>query len=101
MYSINEFLKKSIIQMTGEEFCQLTRYANSGNGPAPAEEHHYAHGVSELAECLGCCPSTIYAMRRAGKLEPAIVSRLGKKIIFDVEKAKELSIEYQNGREEN
>lgn len=100
MYNINEILKKSIIQMTGEEFCQLTRYANSGNeSPSSLREKHYAYGVQELADNLGCCPTTIYAIKKAGMLDGAIVSRLGKRIIFDVDKAQQLAQEYQASRE--
>ena len=44
MVNINFLLEKPLWQMSGEEFCQLTRYANSGNGPAPASTSSSAGG---------------------------------------------------------
>lgn len=96
MININFLLEKPLWQMSGEEFCQLTRYANSCNEEAPTKkERVYARGVQELANQLGCCQSTIYSMKKEGVLDKAIVSRIGKKIIFDVEKAQELAINFK------
>ena len=61
-----------------------------------------ALGVHALAVELGCSDSTIYALMRApreedgsseggGILKPAIISRIGRRIVFDVEKARELA----------
>lgn len=102
---IQGLLEKPVWQMTGEEYCQLTHYAlslspNSGSSQAPAGRK--ALGVHALAEELGCSESTIYALMRTsrdedgsseggGVLKPAIVSRIGRRIVFDVDKARELA----------
>ena len=102
---IQGLLEKPVWQMTGEEYCQLTHYAlslspNTGSSQAPAGRK--ALGVHALAEELGCSESTIYALMRTsreedgsseggGVLKPAIVSRIGRRIVFDVDKARELA----------
>ena len=106
---IQGLLEKPVWQMTGEEYCQLTHYAlslspNTGSTQTPAGQK--ALGVHALAVELGCSDSTIYALMRApreedgsavggGVLSEAIVSRIGRRIVFDVDKARELATQYQ------
>ncbi len=106
---IDGLLKKPLWQMTGEEYCQLTQYAMSlspNAGTSPVSMGQKALGVHALAVELGCSDSTIYALMRAareedgssdggGILKPAIVSRIGRRIVFDVDKARELATQYQ------
>ncbi len=96
-------LQKLIIQMTGEEFLQLTELfrnpstnsiANSGS------QVTLAYGINELAKIMGCCQSTIYALKKEGVLDEAIVSQVGKRIIFDADKARMLADEYQKYQRE-
>ncbi|MCQ2180274.1 MAG: hypothetical protein MJY91_09275, partial [Bacteroidales bacterium] len=91
---------------------ELTHYAlanspTSANRPAQAGQK--ALGVHALAVELGCSDSTIYALMRApreedgsaeggGVLKTAIVSRIGRRIVFDVDKARKLADEYQSMR---
>ena len=102
-------LDKPIWQMSGREFCALTHFANGlGDGlGAGAERRTLVNGVQALADGLGCSPSTIYALMRTartedgsaaegGILRDAIVSRIGRAIVFDVERARELAKEYKN-----
>ena len=110
--NINGLLGKPLWQMTGEEYCQLTQYAlslSSGTGTAPSPSGHKALGVHALAVELGCSDSTIYALMRTpreeddsahggGILRPAIVSRIGRRIVFDVETARRLADDYQSSR---
>ena len=107
--NINGLLEKPLWQMTGEEYCQLTHYAlslspNTGSSPAPPGQK--ALGVHALAVELGCSDSTIYALMRTpreedgsseggGVLKDAIVSRIGRRIVFDVDKARELAKQSQ------
>ena len=82
--------------MSGEEFCQLTMYANSGcqtGGNTASRE--YAYGIHEFGTIIGCFDSTIYSLKKMGMLNDAIVSQIEKKIIFDVEKARRLAEEFQ------
>ncbi len=106
---IEGLLEKPLWQMTGEEYCQLTHYALSlsqNAGPSQAPAGQKVLGVHALAVELGCSDSTIYALMRTvreedgsakngGVLKGAIVSRIGRRIVFDVDKARELAIQYQ------
>ena len=107
--NINGLLEKPLWQMTGEEYCQLTQYAlslSTGTGTAPSPSGQKALGVHALAVELGCSDSTIYALMRTprvedgsseggGILKGAIVSRIGRRIVFDVDKARERATQYQ------
>ena len=61
-----------------------------------------AMGVHALAVELGCSDSTVYSLMRTAREEDgssegwrhssyAIVSRIGRRIVFDVERARELA----------
>lgn len=54
-----------------------------------------AKGISELAAELACSPSTIYSIKRTGALNDAIISQIGRKVVYDVERARYLANEYQ------
>ena len=98
--SIEGLLEKPVYMMTGEEYLELTHYALAKAGQK-------ALGVHALAVELGCSESTIYALMRApreedgsnvggGVLREAIVSRIGRRIVFDVDKARKLADGYQS-----
>ena len=91
--SIKELLDKPLWQMTGKEF--QTLLWDSINGTHPVSRQIHLTGVKKLAEYLECCESTVYMLRRNGILEDAVVSHVGKKIVFDGEKARALADEYQ------
>lgn len=92
-------MDKPVWQMTGKEFFALTRYAQS-----PQEETKAVItclGVKALSEELACCETTIYSMKREGVLDTAVVSKIGKRIVFDVAKARELANIYMDERRKN
>ena len=110
--NIEGLLQKPLWQMTGEEYCQLTQYAlsittNAASSAAPPGQK--ALGVHALAMELGCSVSTVYALMRApreedgsseggGILKQAIFSRIGRRIVFDVDTARKLAEEYRSAR---
>ena len=101
---IEDLLVKPVWQMTGEEYIGLTQYAlatGSGVGGNIMSEMRVqkAMGVHALAVELGCSDSTVYSLMRTareedgsseggGILHDAIVSRIGRRIVFDVERAR-------------
>lgn len=97
---IPTLLDKPIWQMSGKEFFALTQFANATTTGSvqPAQQRHLCHGVRALAEHLGCSESMIFALRRAGVLDAAVHSRIGKVIIFDGDAARELADAYQRAR---
>ena len=99
---IESLLDKPVWQMTGEEYLELTQYAlkSAGGNETGAERRvQKAMGVHALAVELGCSDSTVYLLMRTareedgssdggGLLRDAIVSRIGRRIVFDVERAR-------------
>lgn len=98
----SSLLSKFLCQMTGEEFLQLNELARKDVAePSSGQPTTHAYGIGELAKLIGCSPSTVYSLKRQGILDDAIVSNIGRKIIFDVEKARALADNFQRtAREE-
>lgn len=94
----NGLLAKPIWQMTGEEFLQLNELTK--NEPSEVPTRSFAHGIGELARMIGCCQSTVYSLKKQGVLESAVVSNIGRRIIFDVERARTLADEHQRMQRE-
>lgn len=82
--------------MTGEEYVHLHAYACTRNNDVEAAPVTRVTGVRALAEHLSCCESTVYKLRREGVLDAAVLSRVGKNIVFDAEMARRLADEYMN-----
>lgn len=109
---IEELLKKPVCMMTGEEYLKLTHFAlvNAQSAVScPPQGGQKALGVHALAVELGCSDSTIYALMRTpreedasadggGILRSAIVSRIGRRIVFDVDTARRLADEHQKNQ---
>lgn len=99
-----DLMKKPVCMMSGEELVMLAQYASSIQAPTSAPvppKREQVIGMKELAAYLGCCESTIYAIKKAGALDEAIISKIGHRIVFDAEKARELANEYQCQKREN
>ena len=93
---IESLLGKPLWQLTGREFCSLTQYAHS-QCVEGVETNNVVRitGVRALAEYIGCCESQIFKLRRNGVIEGAVISHVGKKIVFNGEKARELAANFQ------
>lgn len=95
--SLEQLFEKPLWQMTGEEFFILSCHAAQiQNNTETSVE--LCTGIKALSDKLACCESTIYMMKREGILDEAIKSQIGKKIVFNVEKARELANEFQKRR---
>ena len=94
----NNLLDKLVWQMTGKELYQLVCYALEGNVTTGTTKGVCVTGVHALAEYLDCCESTVYALKRNGVLDDAVISQIGRKIVFDGEKARELAVAYMKSR---
>ena len=97
MYILNEDIKnKPLISLSASEFIELLLSARAPmSEPAKPD---VAFGIAELGEKIGCCPATVYAMKKTGALDGAIISHIGKKIVFDVAKARVAANEYKLSR---
>ena len=91
-------LSKYVLHMTGEElvtiFREATTVGKDENG-ASVETTKYVYGIQDLAAYIGCCASTIYDLKKRGVLDGAIVSKVGKRIVFNAPLARQLADEYQ------
>lgn len=94
MKTITEILGLPLWQLTGEEYVRLHAYACSKNNNIVAAPVTKVTGVQALAKYLSCCESTVYMLRRERVLDEAVISRVGKSIVFDAEKAQRLADDY-------
>ena len=97
MRNISEILECPIWQLTGEEYVALHRYAHE-HVAVNSKMHHpiiRVKGVRALAEHCSCSESLVYKLLREGILDPAILSRVGKSIVFNGEVALRCASEYQ------
>lgn len=94
--NIESLLGKPLWQLTAQEFCALSQYAYSQRGQVSiTPDIVRVTGVRALAEYLDCCDSTVFMLRRNGVLDDAIISQVGKKIVFDGDKARQLAAAFQ------
>ena len=94
-FDISGLMEKPIYVMTGKEFVQLAEFALSSKPSTAPAEPLYVYGIQALAAYIGCCPSTIYELKKNDVLRPAIVSQVGKKIVFNASLARDLADEYK------
>ncbi len=83
-----DLMKKPVCMMSGEELFMLS------------VKRVQVIGMKELAAYLGCCESTIYAIKKAGALDEAIISKIGHRYVFDAEHARQLADNYQKAQRE-
>lgn len=96
MEELTNILNKPLVSLTAEEFLRVVRqYGKSASSDASKSNKNVAYGVSDLAAEIGCCPATLYNLKRLGVLDSAILSHIGKKIIFDVDVAREAANNYK------
>ena len=91
-------LDKPVWQLTGREFCALTYYANTiGSGDeSTSNTNLLCEGVRALAKSLGCSESRVYELRKEGVFDNAVVSHIGRTIVFNVDKARSMANQYIN-----
>ena len=87
--NVEQLLKTPLWQMTGEDFIRLLRYAlDAQAGTRKTDDRVLIAGARPLAEYLSCSESMVHKLLRDSALDPAIVSHIGKKWVFDGEKAR-------------
>lgn len=92
---INTLLSLPIWQMTGAQFVALAQYANASAEAQVPVAPPQAIGIAELADALHCSVAQVAVMRRDGVLDEAIVSRIGRHIVFDIDKARKAANEWK------
>lgn len=96
MVNVKNLLDKPLWQMTGEEYVALHAYACAINTEGrEASKVTRVKGVQAVAEYCACSASQIAKLLREGVLDSAILSRIGKSIVFDADKARNSANVYQ------
>ena len=82
--------------MTGDEYVALHAYACSINmeGRAEASQVTRVKGVHAVAEYCECSDSQIAKLLREGVLDSAIISRIGRSIVFNGDEARRCAHAY-------
>ena len=92
---------RPVYTLSCREFCELTRFANSGISgqfaAAPVASPQ-AIGIAALADALSCSASQIYILKKAHRLDDAVISRIGRRIVFDVDKARTAANAWQTAK---
>ena len=96
--NISPLMEKLAWQMTGREIYVLVQTAAESITATIPRRKVQAIGIHKLAEELGCSVSMLYDLKKKGVLDDSIVSHIGKKVVFDVEKACTLANEYQTSQ---
>lgn len=87
--------KQPLWTMTRSEFLSFLQQAIVGcEGALHDNTRKTCSGTKELAAHLSCCESTIYALRRDGVLDDAVISQIGRRIVYNIDRARELANEY-------
>ena len=89
---------RPIWQLTVNEFEDITRAIFAELLPHNHSPRQQAVGITLLAKELGCSTSFLYDLKKRRVLDEAIISHLGKKVVFDVERARELAVADQERR---
>lgn len=92
---ISKLLSRRLIDLEGRDFVALAQYAGSLTGASAPVTPIQAIGIDALADALSCSASQIYAIQKAHMLDDAVVSRIGRRIVFDVDKARAAANEWQ------
>jgi hypothetical protein len=83
---------RPLLTVTIGEFQDIIREAIGGRKETGARTT--AKGLGELASHLGCGRSKVSELRSRGVLDGAVVSKVGRETVFDVDKARRLASEY-------
>ena len=92
--NINDLLGRPLWQLSCREYVELMRYALSQNTTVEAARRKQATGTSALAREIGCAPSTLYGIMRNVDFSPALISRIGRRSVYDIECARKLANDY-------
>ena len=100
-FDFEAYKDRLIVTLSCGEYCALSRYANAlvsdGGGTTPLAARQ-AVGIAALADALSCSPSQVAAMRRDGALDCAIISQVGRRIVFNIDQARSAANEWKKNK---
>ena len=92
---VNKLLKCPLWRMTGDDLVVLLPHALRNENPGSVGQVVKVTGIHALANHIACSDSTVYMLRREDVLDDAVISKIGKRIVFDAEKARQLAVTYK------
>ncbi len=106
---VTTLLDRPLWQLTGREFCALTQFATANLVSKTDTPRRNCKGIEALASELGCSESYIYEVMKLTRCDPtnrndygvlsaAVVSRIGKAIVFNVDTARRAISEFKEKR---
>ena len=100
--NISELLGRPLWQLTCQEYVALMRHllsesGNVGNGSTPPRQ---AIGMTALAKALGCSTSLLYGIRHNVDFGDAVISRIGRKEVYDIEAVRTIANDYMKRERE-
>lgn len=99
--NISKLLDQHLFEMKGNDIVSLWRYAiTAGTANAPIATTQ-AIGINALADALSCSASQIYNLNKAHMLDDAVISRIGRRIVYDVDKARAAANNWMASRKNN
>ena len=102
-FDINDLLGRPLWQLSCQEYLALMRYLLSKFGSFSSDSTHprQAIGMTALAKALGCSTSLLYGIRHNVDFGDAVISRIGRKEVYDIETARKIANDYmKRAREE-
>lgn len=101
--NINDLLGRPLWQLNCQEYIALMRYllTEYGNSNPESAPPRQAIGMAQLAKALGCSTSLLYGIRHNVDFSDAVISRIGRKEVYDIEAVRTIANDYmKRAREE-
>lgn len=102
-FNIEDLLGRPLWQLSCQEYLALMRYLLTQFGSVSSESTspRQAIGMTALSKALGCSTSLLYGIRHNTDFDEAVISRIGRKEVYDVETARKIANDYmKRAREE-
>ena len=101
--NIEDLLGRPMWQLSCHEYVTLMRHllTEYGNVSSESTPPRQAIGITALSKALGCSTSLLYEIKRNIDFDEAVISRIGRKEVYDVETARRIANDYmKRAREE-
>lgn len=101
--NINDLFGRPLYSLSCQEYFALMRYlfTEYGSIPSNSAPPQQAIGMAALAKALGCSTSLLYGIRHNVDFGDAVISRIGRREVYDIETARRIADDYmKRAREE-
>ena len=101
-FNIEDLLGRPLWQLSCAEYLALMRYllAEYGSVTSESAPPRQAIGMTALAKALGCSTSLLYGIRHNVNFEEAVISRIGRKEVYDIEIARKIANDFMKRERE-